>query len=159
MTSRVDKHIQEKGLVEHKGPEADKPVYRCPGYEGIAEFSELDNRIADALRQARERTGLTHADVAPLLALHPQVYGRYERNETKMTVTRLIHLSELLDFSPIDVIMAAAPYRFGKTKDEADRRRELIKIVEALPADAVNSLLLLVDAMIKVRSADVANGG
>jgi len=150
MRSRVERYIEDKGLLQTRDPEVDKPIFRGPGFEGVPEFSELDSRISDALRQARERTGLTHADVAPLLGLHPQVYGRYERNETKMNVTRLIHLSELLDFSPIDVVMAAAPYRFGKTEREAERRRELIKIVETLPADAVDSLLSLVDAMTRL---------
>lgn len=64
-----------------------------------------------------------------------------------MHVARLIHLSEVLDFSPIDFIMAVAPYRFGRTSAEADKRRKLIKAVESLPADAVESLLALVEAM------------
>ncbi|WP_117195795.1 helix-turn-helix domain-containing protein [Rhizobium terrae] len=151
MKNRLETHIEDEGLVEIKDPEADKLIYRRPGYEGVPDFSELDARISDTLRKLRERSGLKHADVALMLGLHPQVYGRYERNETKMNVSRLIHLSELLDFSPIDVVMAAAPYRLGKTREEADRRLALIKIVETLPSDAVDSLLSLVEAMTRLR--------
>jgi len=89
-----------------------------------------------------------------LLGLHPIVYGRYERTEAKLSVSRLIHLSELLGFSPIDLVMAAAPYRFGKTPAKADRRRKLIEVVENLPDEAVESLLTLVEAMPKLRPSD-----
>ena len=147
MTTKFDKYVEDKGLVETADPEIDKPIYRCPGFEGSPQLGELDRRISDA----RDNTGLTRAEVAPFLGLHEQVYGRYERNETKMHVTRLIHLSEVLDFSPIDFIMKAAPYRFGKTPAEADKRRKLINVVESLPPDAVESLLALVEAMSKLR--------
>ncbi|CAN7742113.1 helix-turn-helix domain-containing protein [Rhizobium sp. LjRoot258] len=151
MTTKFDKYVEDKRLVETTDPEIDKAIYRCPGFEGAPELGELDRRISEALREARDRTGLTRAEVAPFLGLHEQVYGRYEHNETKMHVTRLIHLSEVLDFSPIDLIMAVAPYRFGNTPAEAAKRRKLIKVVESLPADAVESLLALVEAMTKLR--------
>lgn len=151
MTTKFDQYIEDKSLVQTTDPEIDKAIYRCPGFEGAPELNELDRRISEALREARDKTGLSRAEVAPFLGLHEQVYGRYERNEAKMHVVRLIHLSEVLDFSPIDVIMAVAPYRFGKTRAEADKRRKLIKVVESLPADAVESLLGLVDAMSKLR--------
>ncbi|MGV1760528.1 helix-turn-helix domain-containing protein [Rhizobium sp. A22-96] len=154
MASRLEKYIDENDLVEIRDPEIDKPTYRRPGFEGITEFAELDRRLSEALRDARDKTGLTHADVAPLLGVHHIVYGRYERAETKMNVSRLIHLSELLNFSPLDLIMAAAPYRFGNTQEEAERRCRLIKVVENLPEDAVESLLSLVEAMTKLGNRD-----
>lgn len=150
MARKLDNYIDDNGLIQTADPEVEKPVFRRPGYETPA-FSELEQRLADGLRAARDKTGLTHADVAPLLGLHPIVYGRYERSETKMNVSRLIHLSELLDFSPIDLLMAAAPYRWGKTPAEAESRRKLIKVVESLPADAVDSLLAMIDAMVKLK--------
>ena len=147
MTSKFETYVAEKGLVETTDPEISKPIYRRPSYEGVPPLDELDRRVAEALRGARDKTGLTMAEVAPFLGLHDQVYGRYERNKTPLQISRLIHLSEVLDFSPIDLIMAAAPYRFGKTAAESERRRKLIQIVEALPDDAVESLLSLVEAM------------
>lgn len=151
MTTKLEKYIEDKGLVETTDPEIGKPIFRQRSFDGVPELNELARRVAEALRQAREQTGLTMAEVSPLVGLHSQVYGRYERNETPMQVSRLIHLSEVLDFSPIDLIMAAAPYRWGNTQCEADRRRKLIKVVEALPIDAVESLLVLIGAMAKLR--------
>lgn len=153
MTSKLEKYIEDNDLVSTADPEIDKPIYRGGSFE-TPEFSELDQRLADGLRAARDKTGLTHADVAPLLGLHPIVYGRYERSETKMHVSRLIHLSELLNFSPIDLIMAAAPYRWGKTPAEAESRRRLIKVVQSLPVDAVDSMLTMIDAMAKLRPGE-----
>lgn len=154
MKSKLEKHLEDKRLVEVKDDDSGRPIFRRPGYEGIVSLTDLEKRVAASLRQAREKNGLTHADVALMLDLHPQVYGRYERGESKLNVTRLVHLSEILDCSPLDVVLAAAPHRFGDTQHEADRRRQLLKIVEALPSDAVDSLLSLVDAMTKLNRSD-----
>ncbi len=154
MTTKLEKYIDEKGLVETSDPEIGKPIFRRPGFDGVPLLNELDRRLSETLREAREATGLTMAEVAPFLGLHNQVYGRYERNETPMQVSRLIHLSEVLDFSPIDLIMAIAPSRLGKTQSEADKRRKLIKVVESLPIDAVESLLVLIEAMAKLPQND-----
>ncbi|AYD00640.1 transcriptional regulator [Neorhizobium sp. NCHU2750] len=147
MKSKLERHIEDMGIVEADDGEGDKPIFRRPGFEGVVSLTDLEKRIGEALRQARDKTGLTHADVAPMLGLHPQVYGRYERGESKLNVSRLIQLSELLNFSPLDVLLAAAPYRFGETSGEADQRARLMQIVETLPPDAVTSLLSLVEAM------------
>ncbi len=127
------------------------------GLTAFLQLDELDRRISEALKRSSRGHRPTMAEVAPFLGLHNQVYGRYERNETPMQVSRLIHLSEVLDFSPIDLIMAAAPYRLGKTQSEADKRRKLIKVVESLPLDAVESLLVLIEAMAKLPPADEGN--
>jgi transcriptional regulator with XRE-family HTH domain len=156
MAKRLDDYIHDNGLIQASDSEAEKPIYRRPGFE-TPDLGQLDERLAAGLRAARERAGLTHADVAPLLGLHPIVYGRYERGETKMPVTRLIHLSELLNFSPIELIMAAAPYRWGETLTKAERRRRLVQVVEALPDDAVESMLSMIDAMTKLKPTPEAD--
>ena len=85
MTSRLERYIDENGLVETTDPEVEKAIFRRPSYEDTPTFAELDRRLSDGLREARDKSGLTHADVAPLLGLHPIVYGRYERSETQVT--------------------------------------------------------------------------
>ncbi|TNM65297.1 helix-turn-helix domain-containing protein [Aliirhizobium smilacinae] len=147
MDSKLQKHVEEKSLVEVFDPVSGKAVFRRPGYEGIIALNELEERIGDALRQAREGNELIHADVAKLLGLHPQVYGRYERGESRLTVTRLIQLSELLEFSPLDVILAAAPHKFGSSKETSAQRCELIRTIEALPDDIIKALLSVINAM------------
>lgn len=147
MKSKLERHMEANGIVAVRDSRNDKDTFRRPGYEGVVPLDDLETRIGGALKEAREKCGLTHADVASMLGLHPQVYGRYERGESKLNLTRLIQLSELLDFSPLNLIFAAAPYRFGSTQEDAKRRQRLVGIVETLPDDAVVALLSLVEAM------------
>ena len=90
------------------------------------------------------RQGLTREQLAELLGISGQVYGRYERAFSKMNVTRLIHLSEILGFKPIEMIYAAAPHLFGKTPKEAENRIRLMRLMSRMRPEAVDLLLTLV---------------
>ena len=152
MTTKTDSYIEREGLTQARDPEIDNVIYRRPGFEGTPELGEMDLRIGEALRAARERRGLTRPDLAPLLGITTQVYGRYERGEAKMHVTRLVHLSEALDFPPLDLIFSAAPHLWGKTKEEADMRYSLMKHVEELPLEKAKLLLGIVEAFLAAQS-------
>ena len=53
--------------------------------------------------------------MARYFGLSTQVFGRYEKAISKLHVTRLVHLSEVLGFHPMELVYAAAPHLFGKT--------------------------------------------
>ncbi|MEO5756546.1 MAG: helix-turn-helix transcriptional regulator, partial [Mesorhizobium sp.] len=110
---------EKTGLVATTDPEIDKPVFRRPGFNGIDKLGEMDERISAFLRKARDDTGLTREEVARYLGLSTQVFGRYEKAISKLHVTRLVHLSEILGFHPMELVYAAAPHLFGKTPEEA----------------------------------------
>ena len=104
-------------MVETTDPEEDdKPLYRRPGFDGIRSFDERDEIIAAFLKQIREDQGISRAELAPLVGLSVPVYGRYERAFSRMTVTRIIHLGELLGFTPMDMLFEAAPHLWGRRK-------------------------------------------
>lgn len=42
-----------------------------------------------------------------------EIYARHERGAAKLTMTRLLHLAELLDFSLIEAVHAVSPQFFG----------------------------------------------
>ena len=65
-------------------------------------------------------------------------------NAARLTVTRLIHLAEILEFSPIELIYAAAPHLFGDTKEEARDKKELVLRILDMPASTTHSLLQLI---------------
>lgn len=100
-------------------------MYRRPGFDGIETLGEMDAKISAFLRRKREDLGLSRNDLAPMLGLSAPVYGRYERAFSRMTVTRMIHLCELLGFMPIDMLYEAAPHLWGKTPEEAEDRKTL----------------------------------
>ncbi len=148
MTTKTESYIEKTGLVETHDPEIDNPIFRQGGFDAPPQFAEIDLRIGEFLRLERERRGLTRADLAPLVGLTTQVYGRYERGEAKLNVTRLVHLSEILGFSPLALLFVAAPHLWGHSEKEVDVRSQLMGHVERLPIDKAKLLLGIVDAFL-----------
>ncbi|MBB3237005.1 helix-turn-helix domain-containing protein [Phyllobacterium endophyticum] len=147
MSKVLKEHIAELGLVQTTDPDNEKPVYRRPGFDGIATFGELDDRLGEALRSCRQKQGLSRADIAILVGLSEQVYGRYERNSSKMTVSRLIHLSEVLGASPLSMLFTTAPHLWGKSEMEAESRFRIMKLLEDLPAETMASVTTLLETV------------
>ncbi|MDL2408221.1 helix-turn-helix transcriptional regulator [Rhizobium calliandrae] len=148
MTQDLASYKSSKGLVDTTDPEVDKPIYRKPGFDGnVTTLGDMEELISAFLKKTREAKGLTRADIAPMLGLSTPVYGRYERAFSKMTVTRMIHLCEILGFTPIDMIFEAAPHLWGRTQEEAEDRLTLDRIVRKLPSDATHDLIRLLRRM------------
>jgi len=144
------------GLVETTDPEIDKPIFRRPGFDGIDQLGDMDKKISVFLRKARDDTGLTREEVARYLGLSTQVFGRYEKAISKLHVTRLVHLSEVLGFHPMELVYAAAPHLFGQTREEAADQIKLAKLIWTLPQSTVSTLVKLVDEMHAISSAGAA---
>lgn len=147
MNKRLDSHIARRRLVRTVDPDNQKPVYRHEGLSGIATFDELDARLGDALRRCRQDKGLSRAELSTLLGLSEQVYGRYERSSSKMTVSRLIHLSEVLGVSPLAMLFAAAPHLWGDNEQEAESRFRMMRLLEDLPAETMASVVTLLETV------------
>ncbi|MBD8555185.1 helix-turn-helix transcriptional regulator [Rhizobium sp. CFBP 8762] len=143
-TRDLKKYKNSKGLVEITDDEVDRMLCRRPGFEGIVSFKEMDEKLAVFLRKAREDEKLTRADFASIVGLSTAVYGRYERAFSRITVTRMIHLCELLDFQPIDMLFAAAPHLYGRTPEEAKDHLELSHLIRGLPHETVRNLIGIV---------------
>jgi transcriptional regulator with XRE-family HTH domain len=140
----IDAYRAKRGLVETTDPEIDRPLSRKTGFDGVVSFGDMDTVISEFLRDARKAQGLTREGLAELLGLSGQVYGRYERAFSKMHVTRLIHLSELLGFKPMEMIYAAAPHLFGETEEEATNQIALMRLMSKMKPATVESLLKLI---------------
>jgi transcriptional regulator with XRE-family HTH domain len=147
MATELEKHIAALGLVQTEDPENEKPLYRRTGFEEMSTFEELDLKVGHALRDCRREKGLSRADVATLVGLSEQVYGRYERNASKLHVSRLIHLSEVLSASPLDMLYAAAPHLWGASKEEAEMRFRMMQQLEDLPPDTIKSIAALLEKL------------
>lgn len=147
MSKNLESHINELGLLKTVDPENEKPVYRREGFGGIPTFEELDTKLGEELRKCRQLEDLSRADLATLVGLSEQVYGRYERSSSKMQVSRLIHLSEILGVSPLGLLFAAAPHLWGKTPEEADTRFRMVKLLEELPPETMSSIVKLLETV------------
>lgn len=147
MTTKLEDHIAELGLVKTSDPENEKPVYRREGFDDISTFEELDTKLGEELRNCRQSKGLSRSDLATLVGLSEQVYGRYERSSSKMQVSRLVHLSEILGVSPLGMLFATAPHLWGRTAMEAETRFRMIKLLENLPAETMTSIVTLLETV------------
>jgi transcriptional regulator with XRE-family HTH domain len=147
MSKKLESHIEELGLVKIADPENEKPVYRREGLDGISTFEELDSKLGAELRRCRQAKDLNRADLATLVGLSEQVYGRYERSSSKMQVSRLIHLSEILGVSPLGLLFSTAPHLWGKTREEADTRFRMMKLLEELPPETMSSIVKLLETV------------
>jgi transcriptional regulator with XRE-family HTH domain len=68
------------------------------------------NNVGDRIRQLREMKGLSQDYMASQLGLTQPSYSRLEKNDERLTITRLQQIAELLETS-ID-------YLFNKLTDE-----------------------------------------
>ncbi len=144
----VQKYIEEQGLVETTDAESEKPIYRKPGFEGIRSFGEMEQIFSQFIREHRDAKRLNRAQVGMMVGLHETIFARYERAFSKLQATRLIHLCEILDCSPVEMIHAAAPHLFGETRKEADDKLKLMLRILDMPASTASSLLSMIVGLV-----------
>lgn len=142
-----DAYRVKRGLIETTDPGFERPLWRKPGFEGVVSLDDMDMALSAFLGLMRRKAGLNREQLAELLGISAQVYGRYERAESKLSVTRLIHLSEILGFAPIEMIYASAPHLFGKTARQAENQIRLMRLMSRMRPEAVDSLLMLVSEL------------
>ncbi len=152
----VETHIARLGLVKTTDPAVKKPIYRKPGFAGIVSLSAMEERLSRYLRCERDAQRLNRKQAGMMVGIHAEIYARHERAGAKLSVARLLHLAELLDFSPIEAIHAAAPQFFGDDQEEADLRLALMMKCLAMSASAAEAMLNVVDALPRSGSP---NGG
>ncbi|KAA3452247.1 XRE family transcriptional regulator [Mesorhizobium sp. SARCC-RB16n] len=144
----VQKYIDECGLVETSDEESEKPIYRKPGFEGIRSFREMEQIFSQFIREHRDTKRLNRAQVGMMVGLHETIFARYERAFSKLHATRLIHLCEILDCSPVEMIHAAAPHLFGESRKEADDKLKLVLRILDMPASTASSLLSMIEGLV-----------
>lgn len=143
----VQKYIDDHGLVKTSDEESEKPIYRRPGFEGIRGFAEMEQVFSRFIREHRDAQRLNRAQVGMMIGLHETIFARYERAFSKLQATRLVHLCEILDCSPLEMIHAAAPHFFGESRKEADDKLKLMLRILAMPPATASSLLSMIEGL------------
>lgn len=159
MTAKTDDYIAKKGLEATSDVSEDRPIYRKSGFDGVATFLEMEQSISEALRRVRADKELSRAEVALLLGSVEQVYGRYERAQLKLHATQVLHLCELFEVYPDDLLFEAAPHLWGDTVEEARERRRITKMIQNLPHDSLQALGKILDGIMALQSAHQDDGG
>lgn len=148
LTERLSDYIQTQNLVATEDPQVERGEYqehyRRPGFEGIRSMDEFDDLISQYIKDVRQDADLTQGEFGFLLGLSKGVYGRYERAESKLHVTRFIVICELLNLNPIEMLYVVAPHLFGETMESATSRVQLMMKLSKLPEAAIETLDSLV---------------
>ncbi|MGV2102882.1 helix-turn-helix domain-containing protein [Rhizobium sp. 21-4511-3d] len=154
MTAKTDEYINEVGLVATSDPKVERPVYRKRGFGGTATPQQMDNAIAASLRYVRLEKRLSRAELSLLLGSMEQVYGRYERALTKLHATQVLHLCEILEVFPDDLLFDAAPHLWGSSEEEARERRRVMKLVQKLSPETLKTVGTLLDSISALQNLD-----
>lgn len=143
----IKTYIDKRGLVETSDSEVDKPIWRRPGFNGIRSLLEMEEELSRFLRERRDGLNLNREQVGTMVGLHHEIYARHERAGAKLRVTRLLHLAELLNFSPVEAVYAAAPHMFGESAEEAEVKMKLIRRMLDLPSSTAQHLLMIIEEL------------
>lgn len=143
----IERHINLKGLVPVIDEETNKTIYRRKTDLPPLSAEEMDNRISDFLATTRENANISKEEMAELLGLSQQFYGRAERRQSHLRVSRLILIIEILGPEMFDLLAAVAPQIFGKNEAEATARGKLVGTIMRLPAKNINEILTYVSLL------------
>ena len=143
----IQTFIDKNGLVETSDSEVDKPIWRKPGFDGVRSLLDMEKELSRFLRERRDALNLNREQVGMMIGIHQEIYARHERAGAKLRVTRLLHLAELLGFSPIEAIYAAAPQLFGDSEEEAEVKLKLMMRMLDLPASTAEHLLMMIEGL------------
>ncbi|RKH67493.1 helix-turn-helix domain-containing protein [Corallococcus llansteffanensis] len=114
---------------------------------------ELAEIIGTAARAARDKMGLTQAEVAERIQLTPLVYSRLERGKMLPSVPSLVRLCAALHLSPEEALgfsprKARAGKKGGRGPDDETLQR-LLYISRRLEAEQLTALLGVATAMLR----------
>ncbi|MCP3060981.1 helix-turn-helix domain-containing protein [Myxococcus sp. K38C18041901] len=108
---------------------------------------ELAITIGTAAREAREKLGMTRAEVAERVGLVEPAYRRLERGKVLPSVTVLHRLSQTLGLSP-EILLGTAPQAPGKKaprppllEAETPELRRLLTLARKLDGEKLDALL------------------
>ncbi|HSP80196.1 MAG TPA: helix-turn-helix transcriptional regulator [Myxococcaceae bacterium] len=118
---------------------------------------ELQTNLGQVARAARERLGLTQAQVAKQVDLVPGVYGRIERGDMLPSVPSLRRICLALGLSA-DALLGLASSEVSTTMEgvpaEAETRPELLRIVLLLRTWSASRLKVLSKVLNILASAE-----
>jgi transcriptional regulator with XRE-family HTH domain len=118
---------------------------------------ELQRTLGEVAREARERLGLTQAQVARKVGFVPGVYGRIERGDMMPSVPSLRRICLFLGISS-DTLLNLKPTQVAATVDEAPSEAslspELRRIIHQLRSWSPKRLKVLSKVLTVIANED-----
>lgn len=115
----------------------------------------VKRNLGTALLAARERSGLTQADVSSMVGLVPAVYGRIERGQMLPSVPTLYKLCLSLHMSADVLLGLGAEHLLAESLSSEPvtppELRRLANLLRELPPDSLRTLGALASAIAQRR--------
>jgi len=105
---------------------------------------DLEKKIGAAIHGLRSDRGMFRTQVALRLGMKETGVRRHETGKTKLSVSRLIQICEVLDANPVEVLCSVAPHLFGRTEEGALQMTTMIKILSRLNDEALTSVFKVI---------------
>lgn len=104
-------------------------------------YNEIAIRVADSIKNCREKNGLTQDQVGELLDIGAEAVSRIERGISVPTLTRLAELADIFQ-CPIEDLLGSSSTR------TADQAEYISKLISALPT--TDDRTMVVDVVEKI---------
>ncbi|RWO04334.1 MAG: XRE family transcriptional regulator [Mesorhizobium sp.] len=150
--------ISHLGLQQIDDPQIDKPVYRKTSFGELELSAEIEKKISTSLRNARDRRKIPRSKLAPMLGLSDQVYNRYENAVSRLTVGRLLHICEVLNISPVEILYPVAPHLWGEDQAEAETRMAIVEKLANFDGPTLQAILSFLHHL-KTKEPDEGGNG
>ena len=108
-------------------------------------FKELGARLA----AARKRAGMTQLELAEALGVPQQTLAHYETGRSRVPITLLLGMAELLNFSLDEMLMSRAPAR-GK-RGPASKIELQLEAVARLPKSKQRVVAAMIEGVLAQR--------
>lgn len=110
----------------------------------VTSDEDLEKKIGAAIHGLRNDRGMYRTQVASRLGMKETGVRRHETGKTKLSVSRLIQVCEVLDANPVEILCSVAPHLFGRTEEGALQMTTMIKILSRLNDEALTSVFKVI---------------
>lgn len=84
----------------------------------LHEISQIMNNIGVNIRKVRERKGFSQEFVAQELGINQSTYGKIERENSKISIDRLIKIAEILQEDLTEFLDLSTKHTFNQTNKD-----------------------------------------
>ena len=120
----------------------------------MKEKERLFKEISKKLRKARERAGLSQAEVAAKLELTPQGYGYYENGNRVIGLEYLLVLPQVLGCKLTDLLPDSMVTDYDRARAVDPRLDEIIATWADLSEDAKRNVIQLVQILHRAEASN-----
>ncbi|MCM2294794.1 helix-turn-helix domain-containing protein [Allorhizobium sp. BGMRC 0089] len=125
----MDRFQSDNSLIPVFEGKTNRETFRKVPFGQVLTLDEIEQRLRAQLRYQRERKGVKIVQLANFVGITANVFRRYECDDANMSVSRMLHVCEILSINPIDLIFDSAPHLWGKSYESALNVKDIVSLI------------------------------